>query len=185
MGAFWYFVRHLFHIDCWVLFGMPLFRLLILNGSPKSPVRKGRGGFWAPQGSKGDPKATSNRVVPRDHFRIECPIVARMPTRCPQDPQGHHFQQNCLGFRDSFAIFVHNCSKIPSGIFDFGPSLLLKFSQLNKSNQGCPRDVWLVPRGFPSPEGQRFRTTCRNKRATTGKCQENGSQMEANIWSFC
>ena len=73
-----------------------------------------------------------------------------MPIRCPQDPQGHYFRTHCSGFRKNCTIFEHNCSKMPSGTFDFGPSSPLKFSQqIKKSNQGYPRDVWLVPRPPP------------------------------------
>ena len=55
-------------VHCWVPFWMPLFRLLIQNGSPKSPAPKGRGGFWAPQGPKGDPKPPKIEKSPATIF---------------------------------------------------------------------------------------------------------------------
>ena len=55
-------------------------------------------------GAQGDPKAAQKWVVPRDRFRIECPMVAQMLQKGIQDPRGHQFWTFFNGFRQRFAI---------------------------------------------------------------------------------
>ena len=157
LASFWepfgIIFRRFFGIDFWVPFWMPLFWLLVENGSQKSEVWKGRGGFWATKGPKGDPKASQNRAIPRDRFRIECPMEAQMPTRCPQDRQGHHFWHIFSGFRESFAIFEHNCLKTRGGFFATkGPKGEGKFCNLWFEDSCFLKpdpdadDIWIVHR---------------------------------------
>ena len=103
-----------YNINFGMPFWMPLFRLLGLKWLPKRLTKKGCGGFGAPQGPKGDPKAIKKRKVPRDRFRIDCPMVARMPRRSPRDRHwtnlGSFLMQYLAIFVRTLAPFLYHLS---------------------------------------------------------------------------
>ena len=103
LEAFWYIFLSFFGIFFGMPFWMPLFRLLGLKWLPKRLTKKGCGGFGAPQGPKGDPKDIKKRKIPRDRFRIDCPMVARMPRRSPRDRHGTNLGSFLMQY---LAIFV-------------------------------------------------------------------------------
>ena len=118
-----------------------------------------------------------------DSSPLECDasnsLAALSAATFPNVPQRSRIRQGLLaaftrerrpgGFRTHQTHHQFNSilrlSKCCFGIFDFIPSLLRQART----------------KGSPPPPPQRLRTAVRRKRATAGRCQAYGSQMEANI----
>ena len=103
MAAFRHIFSMIFRYNFWDAFVDASFQTIGLKWLPKRLTKKGCGGFGAPQGPKGDPKAIKKRKVPRDRFRIDCPMVARMPRRSPRDRHGTNLGSFLMQY---LAIFV-------------------------------------------------------------------------------
>ena len=153
---------------------------------PRCPKDRRMNQFWTPE--------SQNRVIPAavwwpgrvpDSSPLECDasnsLAALSAATFPNVPQRSRIRQGLL------AAFTRE--RRPEGLeptkptTNSTPSFVSRNAALESLTLDQVCSVRLVPRvpRPPPPLAPRLRTGGRKKRATAGRCQAYGSQMEANI----